>query len=83
MGLMAVLAQDGQTEGQRWVQGELLPSSGCLELQLALACVPNRLPSIPSHSRIVDWRILRGPCIWMPQELERNQIVSFRLQSEF
>lgn len=52
MGLMAVLAQDGQREEQRWALGELLPALGYLELWLALAHVPNRLAPIPSLSRI-------------------------------
>lgn len=68
MGLMAVLAHDGQREGQGWAQGELLPPSGCVELWLPPAHVPNRLPSIPRPSRISYLRLL-------PPELERNQIL--------
>lgn len=44
MGLMAVLAQDGQ----RWARSELLPALGCLALRLALAHVLNRLAPLPS-----------------------------------
>lgn len=42
MGWMAVLAQDGPREGQRWAGGELSLALGCLELQLPPAHVRNK-----------------------------------------
>lgn len=43
---MAVLAQDGQKEGQRWAQVSYCLLQGG-ELPLAPACVLSRFPLIP------------------------------------